>query len=323
MIEADAALRAARAGWDIPPGATAALVNVSENLTYRIDAGDSRRFLRVHRPGYHTRAGIGSELDWLAALGADTALSVPAAIAGRNGARVQSGLGRHLTLFEGLPGRHVAPGEPMVPMFERLGAATAHLHVHARGWRRPDGFERFAWDEAAVFGPSPTWGDWRDAPNVTPGIRALLERVEGTVRTRLRAYGTRPDRYGLIHADLRLANVLVEGVRLHLIDFDDCGFGWFAYDFAAAVSFIEDDPALPALRDAWLAGYRTVAPMPPEDAAMLGTFVMLRRLALLAWIGSHAEATEPQALAPRFAAETARLGARYLESAIFGPEDAA
>ena len=323
MIDAGRALRAARAGWDVPPGAVATLINVSENLTYRIEAGAWRRILRVHRPGYHSRIAIESELAWLAAVGAQTSLSVPTAMPGLDGRPVQRATldtPRHLAMFAVLPGRHFALGEPMEPLFRRLGAQTAHLHAHAKGWARPPWFERFAWDAAAVFGPGATWGDWRDAPGVTPGVRAVLEQVEGAVTRRLAAYGTGADRYGLIHADLRLANVLVQGERLHLIDFDDCGFGWFAYDFAAAVSFMEDDPQIPALRAAWVAGYRTIGALPDADAAMLDTFVMLRRLALLAWIGSHGEATEPQALAPHFADGTARLGTRYLESARIVPD---
>ena len=40
---------------------------------------------------------------------------------------------------------------------------------------------------------------------------------------------------------------------------------------------------------------------------------MLRRFALLAWIGSHIEAPEAQALAPGFAQITADLANKYLE----------
>lgn len=335
MIDAAQVLDAARQGWDVPPAAVATLINVSENLTYRIEVGQIeagrigaeawQRILRVHRPGYHSRTAIESELAWLAAVGAQTTLSVPAAVPGRDGRLVQTATldtARHLAMFAPLPGRHFAPGEPMEPLFRRLGAQTARLHAHAKGWARPPWFERFAWDVAAVFGPRATWGDWRDAPGVTRDVRAVLERVEAAVTARLAAFGTGADRYGLIHADLRLANVLADDERLHLIDFDDCGFGWFAYDFAAAISFMEDDPQIPALKAAWVAGYRAVGALPQADVAMLDTFVMLRRMALLAWIGSHAEATEPQALAPHFAAGTARLGIRYLESAKIAPDSA-
>ncbi|MCS6762501.1 MAG: phosphotransferase [Candidatus Devosia symbiotica] len=57
------------------------------------------------------------------------------------------------------------------------------------------------------------------------------------------------DLYGLIHADMRLGNLLVDSDQVSLIDFDDCGF-CFTYDFAAAVSFHETNSAIPALKAA-------------------------------------------------------------------------
>jgi Ser/Thr protein kinase RdoA (MazF antagonist) len=113
---------------------------------------------------------------------------------------------------------------------------------------------------------------------------------------------------------MRLANLLVNADGTRLIDFDDCGHGWLMYDFAAAISFIEDDPRIPACKAAWLRGYRSVRPLQPGDIAEIDTFVMLRRMALLAWIGSHIEAPEPQKLAPGFAETTARLGQAWLDA---------
>ena len=319
MTGPDDMFRATRAGWTLPAGTRATLLNVSENLTYALDGEGERYILRVHRPGYHSRTEIESELAWTAVVGTETGLSVPRAVPGQDGRLVQEADldgPRHLVLFERLDGRHVAPGEPMEPLFRRLGAITARLHAHARDWTPPTGFTRPCWDERALFGPDAVWGDWRDAPGVTDDIRPVLERAERTVRACLTAHGTEPDRFGLIHADLRLANLLVDGDRLHVIDFDDCGFGWTGYDFAAAISFMEDDPRIPALRAAWLAGYRGAGGR--IDAAMLDTFVMLRRMALLAWIGSHGDSTEPQALAPHFADGTARLATRYLDGGAVG-----
>ncbi len=215
-------------------------------------------------------------------------------------------------MFEFLPGSHPGEEDGLAPQFRELGALAARTHRHAMSWRRPAGFERLSWDERAVFGPAPVWGDWRAAPNVTPAIAAVLERVEATLRRRLAAFGKSPERFGLIHADMRLANLLVDNGRIRLIDFDDCGFGWFLYDFAAAVSFIEDHPQLPALKAAWLEGYRSVRALSAAEEAEIDSFVMLRRLALLAWIGSHIEAPEPQALAPDFARISAELGEAWL-----------
>ena len=88
--------------------------------------------------------------------------------------------------------------------------------------------------------------------------------------------------------------------------------GWFLYDFAAGISFIETDPRVPLLKAAWVRGYQTVRRLDPAEIAEIDTFIMMRRMALLAWIGSHIEAPEPQALAPYFAADTARLGNTWL-----------
>jgi Ser/Thr protein kinase RdoA (MazF antagonist) len=304
--------------WPVPEGATARLINVSENATYLVEAGDFRSILRIHRPAYHSRRGIEQELAWSQALAADRMVLTPPPIAGRNGALVQEGHHadlaepRFMVMFAFAPGRQPDENEDLAGPFERLGAIAARTHIHSQGWQKPSPLERLVWDADAVFGSTANWGDWRDAPNVTPEIRAVLEDAQNLICRRLAAFGKDSDRYGLIHADMRLANLLIEGETTRLIDFDDCGLGWFLYDFATGISFMEDHPQVPALRQAWVRGYRSVRPLSDAEEAEIDTFVMLRRMALLAWIGSHIEAPEPQALAPHFAAGTAKLAAEYI-----------
>ena len=43
-----------------------------------------------------------------------------------------------------------------------------------------------------------------------------------------------PAVYSMIHADMHPGNVLVDGDRLTVIDFDDAAWGWHAYDIAVA-----------------------------------------------------------------------------------------
>ena len=162
-----------------------------------------------------------------------------------------------------------------------------------------------------MLGPDGLWGDWRRAPYVEGQVRAALEVLETRLERDLAAYGTAADRFCLIHADMRLANLLVDDRRLVLIDFDDCGFGWMVYDFAAAVSFIETKPELPALRTAWVQGYRSVRTLADEHLAMIDTMILLRRMVLLAWIGSHADTALARSHAPNFARDTARLAELY------------
>lgn len=304
--------------WDVPEGATSRLINLSENATYLVEAaGGYRSILRLHRTGYHSRHAIECELSWMAALDADGGVATPRPLAGRDGALIQLfGTAelppRHLVMFEWLEGDEPDPDQDLVEPFRQLGGIAALTHLHVISWQRPEGFERLVWDDEAVFGASPNWGDWRDGPGVDEQVRRILEPAETLLRRRLAAYGRGAGRYGLIHADMRLANLLIDDGHTRLIDFDDCGFGWFMYDFAAGISFMEEHPQVPALRKAWLDGYRAVRPLDPEDETEMDSFIMLRRMALLAWIGSHAETDLARSQEAHFAAGTARLADHYL-----------
>jgi Ser/Thr protein kinase RdoA (MazF antagonist) len=131
------------------------------------------------------------------------------------------------------------------------------------------------------------------------------------------AYGTGPETFGLIHADLRLANLMVNGDTLTAIDFDDCGFGWWAYDLAAALSFIETDPRLPDLIAAWVQGYTRINPLTPQDRAMIPALIFLRRVLLTAWLATRADSDTAQALGgPAYTLGTLALAEDYLTTGL-------
>jgi Ser/Thr protein kinase RdoA (MazF antagonist) len=298
------------------PDATAELWNVSENHTYRVEHDGRAYALRVHRPGYRTGQQIASELAWIDALRADGTIETPTAIAAPGGRRVVE-LGSHnVVMFEWLPGITPEPdGDDLAAGFTTLGAVSARMHAQARAWTPPPGFARPTWDYEQCLGPGGHWGAWQDGLGMGPEERRQLGRLDRTIAARLRAYGRGAERFGLVHADIRLANLLVDGEHVRVIDFDDCGFSWFMYDFATAVSFMEDHPRVPELRAAWLDGYRSTAPLDQADEQELETFVMLRRLLLVAWIGSHHTfATEAAALGAGFTAGTCALAERYLST---------
>jgi Ser/Thr protein kinase RdoA (MazF antagonist) len=296
--------------------ATAELWNVSENHTYRVEHDGRAYALRVHRPGYRTARQIASELDWVDALREDGTIDTPAAVAAPSGRRVIDLGSHHAVMFEWLPGITPEPnGDDLVAGFTTLGAVSARMHAHAQTWSPPPGFDRPTWDYEHCLGPHGHWGAWQDGLGIGAEERRQLGRLDRTIAQRLRAYGHSAERFGLVHADIRLANLLVDGDHVRVIDFDDCGFSWFMYDFATAVSFMEDHPRVPELREAWLAGYRATAPLDRADERELETFVMLRRLLLVAWIGSHHTfATEAAELGGGFTVGTCALAERYLST---------
>lgn len=313
----------ALARYCFSPRAKVSVINLSENVTLRIDdpATGERAVMRLHRTGYHHLAQIKSELQWLDALRASGEVLVPPPIDAKGGDRVvtidtDEGA-RYVSVLGWLDGEQPDPGGDLVAQFSMLGAATAKLHAHAARWPLPPGFVRRPWDGAHLIGDRPTFGPWRAGRGLGSEELALLERAEAQVADELAAFGRGAGEFGLVHADLRLANLLIADGDVRIIDFDDCGPSWLMYDFGSAVSFIEDDPRLPAMAASWQAGYRTVRELPAAQADQLATFVMLRRLVLLGWAAKNAAtATEAAELGAGFTAGACEVAERYLAGTL-------
>lgn len=326
LLELTEVLDEVLAAYDLGPEPGASLLNISENVTYRVDdvPGGRRWALRLHRPGYHTVEEIAAELAWVGSLRAEGVVATPRVVANRSGAAVttvrRGPAVRCAVLFEWVDGVSPEPADTsaLVSSFGVLGEIAGRLHEHARRWARPPGFRRFTWSWPTTLGVDGRWGSWRAGVVAALGERsgpvlAVLGPAVAEMERALAAYGRGPDRAGLIHADMRLANLLVAapaasearaggpagrpvgrlagrpaaGPEPHLIDFDDCGFGWFLYDLAAALSFLEHSPAVPELVAAWLDAYQRQRALAAADLAMVPTMVLLRRLLLVAWLGTH------------------------------------
>lgn len=317
LARLEAALRAALPRWGKGDGTDLRLLTISENATFLATerASGHRTVFRVHRPSYHTKAAIASELAWIEALRATGEIAIPAPQPMLNGELIaeidDDGQTRHVVAFDFVEGQEPPDGD-LIPWYRELGAIHARLHAHAITWPRPPGFTRFTWDFATTIGDTPHWGDWRAGQGLTDEGRAAIQQAVDLIRARVEAYGKDVSRYGLIHADLRLANLLVDGDRLTLIDFDDCGISWYLYDFATAISFIEHDPRVPALLAAWTEGYRSIRPLTDEEAAIIPTFIMMRRIQLTAWVASHAETPTAQAMGEAYVAGTVELARRFV-----------
>jgi Ser/Thr protein kinase RdoA (MazF antagonist) len=115
----------------------------------------------------------------------------------------------------------------------------------------------------------------RDLRTLAARLAETLGRGDGAL-TRTRCHG---DCHGLN------ARIVGEGPRAGeavLFDFDDGGFGYFAYDLAvhlwAQVSF---GRRRHAMWHAFEAGYRSVRPITPADEAAVPLFVPIRHIWLM------------------------------------------
>lgn len=233
-----------------------------------------RTVLRISGPR-RSEEELSAEALWLCELRRDTGLLVPKP--------VQTGTGvfcipffhtmfpraSHCMVFSYLRGTPPdAETSTFTGLYQRLGEMTAQLHQNAILWNCSGRLPRPTIDCDAVGASLFEGLDRAD----------LFTHALAAVRDRLAAFGRAPDRFGLIHADLRPANLLIEGGNVALLDFDDCGYGWFLYDFAGSVSGMETRPLLPKLMQAWLEGYRRYRKVSREEANELPTFLMLHRL---------------------------------------------
>lgn len=304
--------------YGLPFDSHVSLLNYSENATYLIRPPRKPALvLRINRPGYHPRAHIAAELAWVQALRRDTTVITAELIAGMDGEFIQHiwhpavSEPRNCVLMTQLPGKEPEDSNRLAA-FAQLGEVTARLHLHAAAWKPAVAVKRHRWDFDAMLGPRPLWGHWQNGLGMTPAKKRQLDKVVMPLRSRVAAVGESRQRFGLIHADLRTANLLVHQGEVAVIDFDDCGFSWFIYDLAAALSFIETHPQLPEFIDAWLTTYQKIRPLSRAEISAIPTFIMLRRMLLVAWLGSHADTEYAKAMGPEFTDDTCMLVDQYL-----------
>ena len=309
--------------YDFSDRASVELLSESENKVFLVTDPERPQeyVIRVNsgRLSYHKPPLIASELMWLMALRRDTDIVVPEVLRARDGSLVQTmnaadfDKPRHAAIYSFLPGTE-PPEDQLVPGFERLGEISARMHLHARDWAPPPEFKRHTWHPEEIFDDRLDWGPWQNGVGVEGETLSLLTRAENAVRKRAATLPKEKDYYGLIHADLRLANLLVDGDRTAIIDFDDCGFGWYLFDLASALSFLEERPDVPELIACWLKGYRKVADVPADIEAEIPTLIMLRRLQLIGWVGYQQQHLDfAREIGSGFTVDSCRLADDYLK----------
>jgi Ser/Thr protein kinase RdoA (MazF antagonist) len=313
-----AAERAVQA-WPIDP-VQIELASLSENAVFRVDTSDGQSYaLRIHRPGYNTLPELESELAWTDALRA-AGIDLPTAI------RTKTGTGyvpvtmpgwtvpRQVGLVEWLPGKTLATAmeeqqatataQQQDPAgaeasFAQLGRIAARMHNQASAWTSPSGFARRAWDADGLVGPNPLWGRFWELPQLSAAQHDLLLDTRQALWNTLREYGTDPQTYGLIHADLHPYNVLVDQDRLTVIDFDDAGFGWHQYELAVALpSRPGQQGSLAGLQDSLIKGYRAERALSDQALSLLPAFMLVRTLVTLGWVHARPELGHGARIAP-------------------------
>jgi Ser/Thr protein kinase RdoA (MazF antagonist) len=263
------------------------LLEDTSNLVFRVQSSGRQRkgefVLRIHAPEQRSTNAIHEELQWLLAIRRDTSLMVPTPEPALDGSLIQevpvSGevAPRQCVLLHWIHGEF--RNESLTPQdMRRVGAFMARLHCHA---------DQFVVTQAtpptrrALFCDVQAWIDppLNAAARFSSDELAVFAAAAQRVRMAVRELGESRDVFGFIHADLHQWNYLFHGQDVHAIDFDDCGWGYLAYDIVVTLSYLETP-----LQDALLAGYQSVRPLPACYAKYRDVFLAARILVMVSWI---------------------------------------
>jgi Ser/Thr protein kinase RdoA (MazF antagonist) len=336
--------------WGYPENSRLALLNITENATYRVDAdGLKTMVMRVHRIDYAERKSVETEIAWILALKRETMLNITAPLKALGGQYVETiytqGMEerRNVVCFDFVPGKSPRDSQDdnddlgkimsamakipkwvTVPLFRgaaaaydrlgrlvgkknkltvedanmyrTLGRIMATIHRQSESWQAPAFYQRIEWDWNATFGAG--WNNyygahyWELTDYLKPGEIRAIDDCAALMRRRVEAYGKGAQRYGMIHSDLRMANLLINEGKITVLDFDDCGRGWFMYDLACILGFQEHRPDLRHVIDVIVEGFREVRPLEADELREIMTFMMMRRVGLLQAIMYHLHNTD-------------------------------
>ncbi len=306
--------------------ATLHLIKYRENAVFRVEYDGSQKALRLHRYGYHSDDELRSELQWMRALG-DAGISVPAIVPAESGDLFVHHAAPDLPgeiqidLFEWIDGEPlgtveegIADEASVVETYATLGELAAKVHNQATTWRLPPGFTRHAWDADGLAGDQPIWGRFWELESASPTERELLLKSRDRIRRELSSLAKSPGTYSMIHADFAPENLLVDGDRVRLIDFDDAGFGWHLFEIATSLYFIQGEPYFQQARDAVIEGYRRHRHLPDQQLERLPLHFLARGFTYIGWVHTRHETETAQELTPMLLESACTLAEEYLSN---------
>lgn len=287
----DAIRRQTLVRYGVEPGQTRQLDGF-ESFIYEYARDGQEYILRIGHTLRRTPGLIAGEVDWINYL-ADGGVPVARAISSTDNNLVEVIEDGHqgaflATAFEKAPGEHIKPEVWNGDFFEHYGRTIGRMHALSRSyqppkpsWRRPE------WDDPMML----------DLKSWIPVSEILVLKRWQELEAHLQTLPKDEASYGLIHQDAHAGNFYVDGDHMTLFDFDDCIYGWYAYDIAVvlfyAVTNEQDWPALiRSFMPRFLSGYSQENHLSPAWLKEIPHFLKLREIDLYAVINRSFDVTD-------------------------------
>ena len=170
-----------------------------------------------------------------------------------------------------------------------LGAAAARLHQDGRTFRLPEGGWLKTWDDSLMAGA----GDLAALAAVAgESVGLTVGRVQRRLSAAIDDLGA--EGFGAINADLGPHNTVWSRGRPGLVDFNDTGWGYFAFDLARFLRGLAGRSGGEVLVEAALDGYRQVAETPEGWAEHGRLFGAAADLFLARYLAPHVARRGPE-----------------------------
>ena len=231
-----------------------------------------------------------SELTWITVLRNELDLPVPEPVTNLDGQLLTTistpGVpqGKVVSLMRWVDGRHYTETSLRPHHAKAWGQLTGRMHQFAAQWTPPDDFKRFHWDWEGQLGNGVLRTPVDEVVASMPiEVQEPFIIISKQLRDVLESIGKGCGAYGMIHSDMYLENVLFKAGKPRLIDFEDCGFGYWMLDIGIVLAQFRWSDQWSQIRDAFLDGYLQMHSLPAAQLEHLELFMAMPYATNVLW----------------------------------------
>jgi Ser/Thr protein kinase RdoA (MazF antagonist) len=244
---------------------------------YLVETLTTRYVLRISHTHWRTKSETEFELELLNYLKrCGVAVSAPLyTLDGGLSVEIRAPEGfRYAALFPYAPGR-VPVGDLSIQQAHKLGEAVVHLHqtaseFHSAARRQPLSLEYLLDESFGVIEPY-----LRFQSEDLAYLKSLIDQI----KNRLCNLPQQAPYWTICWGDPHSGNVhFTADNQLTLFDFDQCGYGWRAFEMAKFLQVSIRTGIARKVRDAFFQGYQMQQPLTPEEFESLQPFTQAAHL---------------------------------------------
>ena len=239
---------------------------------YVVESGGNKFILRIYRNNWRSAEEVAFELELLAFLNARTK-QVSTLIPTKRGGlafHIDSPEGERLAALFGYadgdaPGKAIKAGEA-----ELLGAAVANVHnitnTFTTCYKRPVLDIPYLLDDAVL--------------SIKPFLNVegcdYLEKLQGKLHDAVPYIGKSSENYGICIGDVNPTNFHINRNNdITLFDFDQCGYGYRAFEIGKFFSSINNTENAQLIQTAFIKGYQKVRRLSQEELYSIPYFEII------------------------------------------------